>query len=407
MYPRIDTSPLAVQQYTEVFDVLPPIEINQHNELIDGWHRWTAAKTLERESIDAVVTKTDSDMHLFELAIERNNAHGLPMTQQEKQRDCIRIYAGTSRDKQAALKVRMRMLFSVTDRTIERWVSRTDKEFKDSCKEDAAKMWLACHTQDEIAEAVGWPRRTVSDWIEGFGDLRQMSESAKAAANHAVDFDPPIYNIWKQQTKTSGLSHFGNSEMTWVDNLLYLYTEPVDIVIDPFAGSGSTREICRKRYRRYWISDRKIPAAMEGKIRLHDLTNGLPSLARWKDVQLVYLDPPYWKQAEGQYSDDPTDLANMPLDVFTKTLIGIVDQFRKKLSDAYIALLIQPTQWKAPGRKFVDHVGDLLRGVNLPVDMRFSCPYESQQCNAQMVDWAKQEKQCLVLTRELIVWRVD
>jgi hypothetical protein len=27
------------------------------------------------------------------------------------------------------------------------------------------------------------------------------NQNHKAAAEHATDFDPPIYNIWKQQTK--------------------------------------------------------------------------------------------------------------------------------------------------------------------------------------------------------------
>ena len=33
-----------IQQYAEIFDDLPPIEINQENELIDGWHRVRAAE---------------------------------------------------------------------------------------------------------------------------------------------------------------------------------------------------------------------------------------------------------------------------------------------------------------------------------------------------------------------------
>ena len=31
-------------QYADIFDALPPIEINQHNEVIDGWHRVRAAE---------------------------------------------------------------------------------------------------------------------------------------------------------------------------------------------------------------------------------------------------------------------------------------------------------------------------------------------------------------------------
>ena len=34
-----------IAQYADIFDALPPIEINQHNEVIDGWHRVLAAET--------------------------------------------------------------------------------------------------------------------------------------------------------------------------------------------------------------------------------------------------------------------------------------------------------------------------------------------------------------------------
>ncbi len=266
-------------------------------------------------------------------------------------------------------------------------------------------MWLACHTQEEIAEAVGVTDQTVANVVSL--KTENLPELEKAAANHLVDFEPPIYNIWKQQEKTPGSSHYGNSEVRWVDNLLYLYTKPFDIVVDPFAGGGSTIDICKKRFRRYYVSNRMPIVEREKEIRKWDITNGLPPLPRWQDVKLVYLDPPYWKQAEGQYSNDPTDLANMSLEHFNETLAGLINVFGKKLySGAVIALIIQPTQWKAPERQFIDHVGDMLRMVKLPVDMRFSVPYESQQCNAQMVEWAKANKKCLVLTREIVVWRV-
>ncbi len=131
-------------------------------------------------------------------------------------------------------------------------------------------------------------------------------------------------------------------------------------------------------------------------------------MPRWEDVRLVYLDPPYWKQAAGQYSKDKSDLSNMDLEEFNKILSGTISAFSKKLkAGAAIALIIQPTQWNAPKKEFTDHVGDMLRAVKLPVDMRFSVPYESQQCNAQMVEWAKDNKRCLVLTREIVVWRVE
>jgi len=263
---------------------------------------------------------------------------------------------------------------------------------------------MACYTQQEIAEAVNVDQSIIAKFMQN-GNLAKIHKTPQS--QHQIDFTPPIYNVWKQQNKTNDVNHPGNTEITFLDNLLYFYTNPLDIVIDPFAGGGSTIDICKKRSRRYWVSDRQPIVEREDEIRLHDVTEGLPPLHRWKDVKLVYLDPPYWKQAEDKYSDSPNDLANMSLDEFTGTLANLIKKFAKKISDAYIALIIQPTQWKSPDKQFTDHVGDMLRRVNLTVDMRYSCPFESQQCTAQMVEWAKENKKTLVLSREIIVWRID
>ena len=162
--------------------------------------------------------------------------------------------------------------------------------------------------------------------------------------------------------------------------------------------------------RRYWVGDRKPIVEREKDIRKHDLvTDGVPPLDRnWSEVTLTYLDPPYWRQAAGQYSDDPTDLANMQLDEFTETLAGIVRDIAARQSKGAIALLMQPTQWLADERQVADHVFDLIQAVGdkrLSVECRVSCPYSTQQYNAQQVEWAKENKKLLLLTRELIIWR--
>lgn len=411
LYPRLETSPTTVQKYADTLDVLPPIEVNQHNELIDGWHRWTAHKKEKRETITVTVTKTRSDEHLLELAIERNAKFGLQLSQADKRDMARRIYHMTSEKERDAKKKHLASILSVSERTIRDWLSRIDKDSKEARDKRIFDLWLACWTEREIAENTGASAGEVHKVCSEMADLPNLSKPDRSAAEHATDFEPPIYNIWKQQTKSEGAGHFGNSEVRWVDNLLYLYTEPFDVVVDPFAGGGSTIDICRKRFRRYFVSDRNPIVERENDIRQHDLVgdNGkvdLPKPPQWKDVKLVYLDPPYWKQAEGQYSDAATDLGNMELVDFNKTLSGIINGFAKKLSDAYIALIIQPTQWKAPERQFTDHVGDMMQAVKLPVDMRYSVPYESQQCTAQMVEWAKENRKTLVLTREIVVWRV-
>jgi hypothetical protein len=70
-------------------------------------------------------------------------------------------------------------------------------------------LWLACWTAEEIAKELGEPVSTIKDVWPKTEDLPFPSKSDQAAADHATDFDPPIYNVWKQQEKTAGSNHFG------------------------------------------------------------------------------------------------------------------------------------------------------------------------------------------------------
>lgn len=119
------------------------------------------------------------------------------------------------------------LTLSVGKAKVSDWLSRTVKEQKAKRDEKIFEMWLACYTQDEIAEAAGCSRPNVEVLIKEFQETK-LSKADQSSAAHATDFDPPVYNVWKQQEKTPGANHFGNSEVRWLDNLLYLYTEPFE-----------------------------------------------------------------------------------------------------------------------------------------------------------------------------------
>ena len=411
IYPRCEGhDPALVQEYAHDMEQIESaqcfISVNADNKLLDGRHRMLAYKKLADGKPDFPVNvwkyPISSPLESFKLACQLQDK-GKALKNNDREASAKKLYqlgCGSQKDIAAIL--------SVSAGRVSQWLSRTIKEEKEKQKAKTFDLWLQCYTQEEIADMVGVTQQTIDNWVEDFTKTLDAKEFVKFHFNDG--FEPPIYNIWKLKEKTNNVSHFGNSEARWLENLLYLYTNPFDIVVDPFAGGGSTIDVCKKRGRRYYVSDRKPIVEREHEIRKHDLTTSLPAVPRWKDVKLVYLDPPYWKQAENQYSTDATDLANMPLEQFNKTLSGLILDFGKKLSGyedkKYIALIIQPTQWKAPERKFTDHVGDMLRAVNLPVHMRYSVPYESQQCTPQMVEWAKANKQTLVLTREIVVWEV-
>lgn len=406
LYPRITPNPAQIQQYSENLDVLPPIEVNQHNILIDGFHRWTAHKKAEALTIDVIVIETQSDTHLLSLAIEKNAKHGLQLSNADKKKMAVRLYnAGAGIEKSEIEKI-----LSVGKSTLAGYLTDIDKQLREQRKAKIFDMYLAGYTTEEIADATGVTKMTISE--QTCKIFPELEKSYKNLADFQdTDFEPPIYNIWNFAKKTNEVSHFGNSEARIVENLLYLYTNPFDIVFDPFAGGGSTIDVCKKRFRRYWVSDRKPIVERENEIRKLDIVTDLPAFNnRWQDVKLTYLDPPYWKQAEGQYSKDSEDLANMTLERFNEALSGVVNRIAAKMPNgSHIALIIQPTQWKSENRKVTDHVFEMCRladGSKLELVTRISAPYTTQQCTPQQVIWAKENRALLVLTRELIVWQV-
>ena len=404
LYPRLEPDSKLIQKYAEDLDVLPPIEVNQNRILIDGFHRWTAHKKMEKEDIEVTITETKSEEEIFELAIERNSKFGLQMSQTDKKKACIRLYKdGTGKKKDDISR-----LLSISMRTVNNHLHNIDEQLKAERDEKIRAMWFACYTQEEIAQEVNQTQKTIAEATDSLYLLESLPKGIKNfALFNDPEFEVPIYNLWNFGKLTNGTSHFGNSEQRILENLLYLYTESFDIVVDPFAGGGSTIDVCKKRLRRYWASDRKPIVEREKEIRLLDaIKNPIPLNNRWSEVSLTYLDPPYWKQAEGKYSQDPDDLANMNLEDFTVKLSGFINEIGKKQSKGVIAMLMQPTQWNSPNKEVVDHITDIISHVDLPVKYRVSVPYSTEQYTPQMVNWAKENKELLVLTRELVIWRI-
>ena len=411
LYPRIKLDQGTVQNYADNIELLPPIEINQHNELIDGYHRLTAHKIAKIPEIEVTVTKTESDTDLLYRAIRANAKHGLQLSAASKAKMATKIYdANTNHNKDFLLELKSSLseLLSVDKKTVSNWVSGIDKRIREERKEKIFNMWLACHTQEDIAEAVGVDRVTITEQLEELSDLEKFPKATKLSASYDdADWTPQLYDVWNFGKNTNTTKHFGNTPVEIVDNLLYAFTRPFDIVIDPFAGGGSTIDICVQRLRRYWVSDR-VPHPARHDIRTHDIvTDGISGPSRWEDVALLYLDPPYWKQAAGKYSQDKTDLANMPLDRFTDTLVGLIHDYAAKIKPgSHIACITSPTQWPNEDKSINYHDLDLACGVKkkLKLVRRAICPYSTEQYNGTQVDMAKKGKLWLVISRTLLVW---
>lgn len=415
IYPRKTHNPQKVGEYSTNLGAIEAakqyLHISKNNKLLDGRHRHLAYLTKHGGDADVDIPVYVHDVSEtkdeYLIAIELNSQHGQQLSQDDKKQNCINLYAKFGYPLETIAKI-----VSVS-RTFVQNATKTIRENEEAERnEKIFDMYLSCHTQQEIAEAVGKTQQTIDNREKEIQNLTSVSKFVKLSAMFEDDgFSIPHLNVWRFSKSSNSVDHFGMSEQAIVENLLYLYTEPFDIVVDPFAGGGSTIDVCKKRLRRYWTSDRKPIPAREHEIRLHDIKDGVPPLnKRWSDVSLTYLDPPYWRQAAGQYSDDAEDLANQTLEEFTNNMVSFVVDVAKRQSKGAIALIIQPTQWKSDNKEFVDHVFDIIQGVKaanapLVLENRVSCPYNSEQYMPQMVNYAKENKKLLVLTRELIIWR--
>jgi site-specific DNA-methyltransferase (adenine-specific) len=88
--PRIERGTVAeiVEGYAECFDQLPPIIVfkvpdQTYYLLVDGWHRYCAAKKLKLEEVE-VDKKAGTLEEAKEYALLANLRHGLPLTRKEK-----------------------------------------------------------------------------------------------------------------------------------------------------------------------------------------------------------------------------------------------------------------------------------------------------------------------------------
>lgn len=387
LYPRFEANQALIQRYSDSIEQLPPIKINQNNILIDGFHRWKAHQLAGETEIAIEVIKTTSEKELKRMAYQLNSNHGLQLSGDEKRKYAIEMIGEMS------VQELSNILF-VSESTIKRWTVTQRELLEKERNRKILELYLhAQYTQEMIAEMLGIPQKTVSNILS---QIDQMVDLAK-------DFKPPLYNIWKLDKQDNATAHFGSFPLFFMKSLLYYHTKPFDIICDPFAGGGTTVDACKEMLRRYYCTDLIVKPGREKDIQQHNVKNGLPKEMPKPD--LVFLDPPYWKQAEGLYSNSPDDLSNMTLIDFYDAINNLLSEIKDRKINK-IAFVIQPTQYK---NDFIweDHIFKInpMLSDKYEIEMRYILPYSTQQYNAQMVDIAKEKNKCLCLNRDLVIWK--
>lgn len=387
LYPRFEPNQKIIDKYSQSIEYLPPIKINQNNILIDGFHRWKAHQLKQVEKINVEIIKTESEKELKKLAYKFNSNHGLQLNNKEKQKFAREMIGEMNVEE-------ISQVISVSARTIRDWTENQRKNLEEERNKQIIDLYLQCYTQEQIAEKLDIDQSSIA----------KIMKNGNIAKNHILS-NPLIYNVWNIQKQDNETSHFGAFPELFMENLLYYHTDIFDIIYDPFAGNGTTIDICKKMYRRFYCTDRIVKPGREENIKEWDIKNGLPD--NLPKPKLVFLDPPYWKQAENKYSDSKNDLANMSLDKFYEIMTNLLTNIKRKNIEK-IAIVISPTQYPNKNHEFEDHIfkfhNILINKYN--IEMRYLLPYSTQQYNGTQVNIMKEEKKCISILRDLIIYKI-
>jgi len=256
-------------------------------------------------------------------------------------------------------------------------------------------LWLGCKTQQEIADICGISQQLVAK------NIKITTEFINEKRGNPPD-SLQLYTVWKFQTNDDryGIKYPGRIPGQIIENVLYYYTDLFAKVVDPFGGGGTTVDVCKEMNRRYLAYD--INPVRDDIIE-NDITSGFPKAAKGAD--LVFLDPPYWAQKQGDYSAHETNLANLPLDGFYDAMAEIFKGAKHILSPGgVIALIIGPTQNDGV---VYDHAYDLSKRMEKHFSFanRIIVPYTTQQVKGYHVADAKKGKYLLKLHRDLLIYR--
>jgi len=134
----------------------------------------------------------------------------------------------------------------------------------------------------------------------------------KSASYIDKDYRPPIIstNLWDYHKQSYGLTPKGNNKYPGVTpafiiyNLVWRYTKPGDLVLDPMAGSGTTIDVCKEERRRVMAFD-IVPTRddiVQADARKLPVEDGI--------ADLVFVDSPYGDNI--RYNAHPDNIGHIP-----------------------------------------------------------------------------------------------
>lgn len=421
--PRFELDPDYIEEL-QATDHWPALVVNRERVLIDGFHRLEAAKRRGDEEIEVEVREAEGDEALA-LAARLNTIHGKRLTVMElarrikllveekgwsqekagryfgKDRSWISHYVNISDNLNTTLVTRVTQMDYRSARELARLPQNQQKKAYELAQKLAEQDRRSSPSSRLVAKAVQ--------------KIRQDPSFTTDPTPNGSDPDRwlKLTTLWNFAScdPRFGFPFPGRIPGQIVLNLLHYFTESGERVVDPFGGSGTTLDVCRHMNRCCLIYDLK--PARDDLVR-HDISRGFPEEA--KGCDLIFLDPPYWRQKRSQYPKEEGSFSDVDLEAFNHKMEKLIRDCHETIRQGgHVALLIQNTtelggDLTPTGRSYVDHVFDgyrfFLRASFTPVQ-RINVPLTWEQFAGFDVKEARERKRMLGVVRDLLVMRKE
>lgn len=257
-------------------------------------------------------------------------------------------------------------------------------------------------------------------------DKKRVEEFSKKQVEESSKNKSPIlklYDVWNFSERDERLGIIEDSNGNEIKgiipgqiplNVLYYYSKPGDLVVEPMAGGGSTIDACLVMGRKCLAFDKeskrpdiKSRDTIEEGIEMPKKSG--PGEEKTK-ADLVFVDPPYWNMKDDDYPDG--SISSLSRSEFYESLQKLarnVSDILKK--DGFFAIILQNQTEKDldEGEEQIPHVLNVYNKVKeldkFELVRQISCPQSSQTFLPQQVEKAKKEGRMLGLVRDLLIWR--
>ena len=261
------------------------------------------------------------------------------------------------------------------------------------------------HAPEEIARRLGVPIQLVlAQQFDGKDDDARLK---------ALGIKSQPYDVWQFPSchDLMGDRHPGRIPGELVAHVLYFFTQPGDLVVDPMAGSGTTLDACLlmgRKARGYDIDHRHDRVDIEQ----HDLSTGWPDTV--EKAALIFWDPPYYdKMDHGTIGEDGYIAGSISgltpdeyLDWLTDRFADLANRVKPGTKLTFLMSDWDPENAKQHG----DHPGiflwdyaDRLRSTGWTLRRQIQTPLSTQQVHPDIVNKLRDSRRLARLERYLLV----